>query len=145
MTFSTATVGEIGRGFDQAVTEWGAQLHSLPVNMDGEVNNLNSANLRSQFEAAHPFLRDVVASDQNASSEITVIQYADSADSGAESTQSGGTINEAVYDLKYLLQLHVHWAVYRLRALLLLALLLVQGTVFAITGYAAHRGICPSI
>jgi hypothetical protein len=137
------SVGEIGHAFDRVVDEWGAQLHSLSASVDTQLSSLNADDLRSQFEATHPFLRDVVRSAQTASSEVTDTPGANSADSDSPDKSGGETIDQTVNDLKYLLQFHVHWAVFRLRAFLVLSFLLAQGFVFALTGYGAHRDIRP--
>lgn len=139
------SVGEIGYEFDRVVTDWGIQMHSLSSNVDGELSSLNAFDLQQQFESTHPFLRDVVKSAQTAADEFTGTPDADLPDSGAGAQSDGETVDQAVDDLKHTLQFHVHWAVYRLRAYLLFSFLLVQGFVFALTGYAAHREICPSV
>lgn len=139
------SVGEVGHAFDRVVDEWGAQMHSLSAGVDTQLSSLNANELRSQFEATHPFLRDVVKSAQTASSEMAEFPDAVSEVPDLDSMSNGETIDQTVDDLKYLLQFHVHRAVLRLRAFLLLSFLLAQGSVFALTGYAAHRDICPSV
>lgn len=139
------SVGEIGYAFDNAVTEWGTQMHSLSGSMDGQLASANAGDLRRQFEATHPFLNDVVRSGQTAPYEATDSPDTNSANQVSEDKSDGMAIDRTVNDLKFLLQSYVHWAVFRLRAFLLLLFLLVQGSVFAFTGHAAYRDIRPSV
>jgi hypothetical protein len=118
-------------------------VHSLSSRFDNQVTTIDVSELRRQFESTHPFLRNVLKSEQTPSSESTDFPNANSAEPDSDDRAGGITIDQAVNDLKNLLQLHVHWAVVRLRTFLFLSFLLVQCIVFAVTGYGAHRDIRP--
>ncbi len=138
------SVDEVGLAFDRTVTDWGAQMHSLSVNVDDQLSSFDVAELQDQFEATHPFLRDIVKSAYTTPSELTDTPETGTAATDSESKSGGETIDQTVSDLKSLLQSNVGWAVLRLRVFLLVLFVLVQISVFAVTGYAAHRDIRPS-
>lgn len=147
-----ASVGEIGHVLDQAVTEWGAQMHegsesgarqlahvgdTSSGNASGVPSIANNSALMHQFETTHPFLREVLHSSQADADGYLHLAEQDS--------PTGQTIDRVAAGLKDLLQERVRHVVILLRSILFLSFMLVQGTAFALTGYAAHRNIRPCV
>jgi hypothetical protein len=145
-----ASVGEIGHVFDRAVDEWGAQMHVASENSLGlptpsgdpspqigsDVQPMASdSELVHRFEAAHPFLHEVLHSRPEGFDEDPR-----QLDQGSTSSQ---TIDRVASGLKDALQEQVHRVIIQLRSILFLSFLLVQGIAFGVTGYAAHRNIRP--
>lgn len=144
------SVGEIGQVLDQVVTEWGSQMRessgssvsqraslgdSSSESAAGGQSIASDGDLVHQFEMTHPFLCEVVHLDN-------VDSYGNS-QPGEQDSQMGQTIDHVAAGLKDELQEQARHVVFLLRSILFLSFVLVQGIVFFLTGYAAHRNIRP--
>jgi hypothetical protein len=145
-----ASVGEIGQVLDQVVTEWGSQMRegsgsnisqraslgdvSSGYTSDGQ-SVASDSDLAHQFEGTHPFLCEVVQLDN-------VDSYGNS-QPGEPDSSAGQMIDRVAAGLKDELQGQARHVVFLLRFVLFLSFVLVQGIVFSLTGYAAHRNIRP--
>jgi hypothetical protein len=138
-----ASVSDVGQKADQEISAWKVQMHqslesdsTLPTADDATPTTTptTGAALLGDFEASHPFLRKVLEAAQIALPE-----------QGTDDTvPQVKAIDETAATIATVIQIHLEFLLIRLRAALLLLLLLAQVIPFGLNGYLAHRDIRPS-